>query len=281
MPCLIPAEVPSNAIAEAMERNGVTASDLQFNNRTISSILHSVGAKHRVIDDEEEEDDDDYEEDHMGIIRSPMASNSRMHNQTSEFLIPPKDYSDNRLTVVLDLDETLISNHSQNHFCADNSIVQRPHLQSFLSSLASCCEVILWTASTYEITEQVLRSIDPCQTIFDHVISRSPKWFKGVPYTKDLKLLGRCMDRVMIVENNSDCVVKNPNNAILVSDFHGIPQPTPDLTLLVVQEIIEEIILSDEPVHGVITSCQTLCHRHISRDEMFHEVPKCCKPLRM
>ena len=277
MPCLIPAEVPSNAIAEAMERSGVTASDIRINTQTITDIINMVSARVREDDDDDEEEDDS----DIRITRKPLERDARLASGKSEFLVPEKSYSDGRLTVVLDLDETLVSNHGQYLHCADNSIIQRPHLQSFLSALASCCEVILWTASTYEVTEQVLRNIDPCSTIFDHVIARSPKWFKGVPYTKDLTLLGREMDRIVIVENNSDCVVNNPNNAILVSDFHGIPQPTPDLTLLVVQEIIEDIVMSDLPVQKVITSCPTLSHKHTSCDNMIHEVPKCCKPLHM
>eukprot|EP01064_Diplonema_japonicum_P039313 TRINITY_DN981_c4_g1_i1.p1 TRINITY_DN981_c4_g1~~TRINITY_DN981_c4_g1_i1.p1 ORF type:complete len:228 (+),score=23.39 TRINITY_DN981_c4_g1_i1:62-745(+) len=198
------------------------------------------------------------------------------------FLIPAKGYDERRLTVVLDLDETLVANHSQYQCVASNAVVQRPHLHTFLATLSSSCEIILWTASTEEVAAHVLEAVDPFGTYFSHVITRSPKWFKGVPYTKDLRLLGRELSQTIIIENSLSCVLSNPRNAILVPDYFGYPTQTPDLSLLVVLEILEEI--ADYEGHRSLADflhrSPNLKKRYIEEaGEAVFEVPAQCKPL--
>ena len=167
-----------------------------------------------------------------------------------------------RLAVVLDLDETLVSNRSQMAWCSDNEVLPRPHLHTFLSTVASFAEVVLWTASTRDVALDAVAAVDPLGQHFDHVVARSPAWFSGeVPYTKDLRLLGRPLARTVIVENNPDCVSGNRANAILVPDFLGTPEQAGDAALLVVLELLEEMAASARPVHEVCRRLQGV-HTH-------------------
>ncbi|CBH16285.1 hypothetical protein, conserved [Trypanosoma brucei gambiense DAL972] len=80
-------------------------------------------------------------------------------------------------------------------------------------------EIVLWTASVESVARPVVDRLDPDGTIFDCVICRDARWYDESGYTKDLRLLGRYIERSVIVENSPLCVKLNRRNAILVSDF--------------------------------------------------------------
>eukprot|EP01065_Artemidia_motanka_P034645 TRINITY_DN422_c19_g1_i1.p1 TRINITY_DN422_c19_g1~~TRINITY_DN422_c19_g1_i1.p1 ORF type:complete len:389 (+),score=67.37 TRINITY_DN422_c19_g1_i1:349-1515(+) len=138
-------------------------------------------------------------------------------------LIPAKS-SQHEYTVVFDLDETLVSNR----MAGFRPAIKRPHLENLLRSLRGKAEIVLWTASIESVGRPVLRQIDPNSEYFHHAIYRDPAWFQerpNVPHHKDLRLLGRDMSKVIIVENNPFSVRLNKRNAVLVPDFDR-PNPT-------------------------------------------------------
>eukprot|EP01060_Flectonema_neradi_P010549 TRINITY_DN1762_c0_g2_i1.p1 TRINITY_DN1762_c0_g2~~TRINITY_DN1762_c0_g2_i1.p1 ORF type:complete len:265 (+),score=46.72 TRINITY_DN1762_c0_g2_i1:88-882(+) len=141
-------------------------------------------------------------------------------------------HNSKKLVVVLDLDETLVR-------FREGPIHWRPHYNTFLDSIKHFCEVVLWTASTKRCASRIMDSLDPEGDRLHHHIYRNDIWFQGVPYTKDLTLLGRNMDKVLIIENTAQCVVKNPSNAILVEDY--IEPNESDLHLKAVHDIIVEM----------------------------------------
>ena len=149
-------------------------------------------------------------------------------------LLIPRDsmHSSKKLVVVLDLDETLVR-------FREGPVHWRPHFDIFLDSIKHFCEVVLWTASTRRCASRIMGSLDPEGDRLHHHIYRNDIWFQGVPYTKDLTLLGRNMDRVLIIENTAQCVIRNPGNALLVEDY--IEPNDSDLHLKAVHHIIMEM----------------------------------------
>eukprot|EP00742_Colponemidia_sp_Colp-10_P015777 GILJ01018033.1.p1 GENE.GILJ01018033.1~~GILJ01018033.1.p1 ORF type:complete len:484 (+),score=40.16 GILJ01018033.1:3-1454(+) len=129
------------------------------------------------------------------------------------------------ITVVFDLDETLCNNRLPGKAC------MRPGCMELLNSLAairddyanSHCfvEIILWTASMECVARPVVERMDPLGTVFNHLIYRDRRWYKENGYTKDLRLLGRDLSHVVIIENSPMSVVLNRNHSILVKDFVG------------------------------------------------------------
>ena len=144
-----------------------------------------------------------------GRSRAP----SMIHEPTKEHMIPPQRKElRGKLTVVLDLDETLV-------YAREGPLFARPHLDLLFSLLRDHCETVVWTAGVKAYAQTIIRNIDPTSTI-EHCIYRHKKWFSGrAGYQKDLHMLGRDMDRVLIVENTPDCVRGNPQNGVLVSDY--------------------------------------------------------------
>ena len=79
-------------------------------------------------------------------MRSPS-----MNKGPYTHLVPPP--REDRYTVVLDLDETLI-------YARDGPLEVRPYFDEFLSLLDGCCEVIVWTAGERSYAKAVIRNID-------------------------------------------------------------------------------------------------------------------------
>lgn len=98
-------------------------------------------------------------------------------------------------------------------------------------------ELVLWTASVETVARRVVRALDPAGDMFDYTIYRDLRWYRSAGYTKDLRRLGRRMERVVIVENAPDSVLLNRGNAILVSDFVSNKD---DRQLFVVQAVLQD-----------------------------------------
>lgn len=155
---------------------------------------------------------------------------------TSSYLLPPVKPS-TVLTVVFDLDETLVYNR------VASGAIFRPYAKTLLKTfqVKEEVELVLWTASCRSVAERIVEGFQESYDtpLFDHIISRNEFWHSDTRHTKDLELLGRPMDRVVIVENSVRCCVLNPENAIIVGDYRG---DCKDESLVNVYVMIEEIL---------------------------------------
>ncbi|KAG5468999.1 hypothetical protein LSCM4_02393 [Leishmania orientalis] len=102
-------------------------------------------------------------------------------------------------------------------------------------------ELVLWTASEETLARRAMYHIDPLSKIFDEAIYRDPRWYRDSHYTKELSRLGRCMERVAIVENSVDSVTRNRKNAILVTSF---VRNRLDRQLFLVREVLRDWVHS-------------------------------------
>ncbi|KAJ9453193.1 CTD small phosphatase-like protein 2 [Diplonema papillatum] len=128
--------------------------------------------------------------------------------------------------VVLDLDETLI-------YAREGPLYARPHTDLLLQLLKDHFETVVWTAGVKAYAQSIIRNIDP-EGIIEHCIYRHKRWFSGrAGYQKDLTMLGRSMDRVIIIENTPDCIRGNPENGVLVSDYEGGEAGDPTIPALI------------------------------------------------
>ncbi|KPI89379.1 putative nuclear lim interactor-interacting factor [Leptomonas seymouri] len=133
---------------------------------------------------------------------------------SGEYLVPPKPTEmQSRLTVVLDLDETLI-------YARQGPLYVRPGMDKLMRFLADHCETIVWTSSKHRYADAVVAQIDPYGAVC-HTVYRHRRWFNGTSATKELRLLGRDLASTIIVENTPDCCRGYEKNAILVEDYEG------------------------------------------------------------
>lgn len=150
------------------------------------------------------------------------------------FLIPAADPSfADKLVVVLDLDETLVSSRS-------TGAIVRPGTDLLLQTLKGRCELIVWTAGLREYALDVIRQIDPYSAI-NHCVYRLSTWWNGKSgCVKDIRMLGRPLQRTVFIDNTPDVFQANPDNSILVSDFDGTGSAT-DRVLVTLADVFEEV----------------------------------------
>ena len=173
---------------------------------------------------------DPTEEEAVVTVAKPLFPNTLLTEVQDETRL---------LTLVLDLDETLVSNRD----ARQSEAVLRPYCLHVLNALRHMreLEIVLWTASTKETASPVVEQLHQTGIIFDDIIYRNNLWFTQPIHTKDLKLLGRDMDRVLIVDNSVGCCKMHPRNSLLVEDFHGVRRRT-DAALVNVYYVVDALL---------------------------------------
>lgn len=137
-------------------------------------------------------------------------------------------------TVVLDLDETLV--HSKMDPPPDrfdfmvrpridgeimNFYVQkRPGVDDLLAALGERFEVVVFTAGLREYASLVLDRLDR-KGVIAHALYRDACKEVNGKFVKDLSGLGRDLRRVVIVDDNPNAYVLQPENAIPIEPFTG------------------------------------------------------------
>jgi hypothetical protein len=173
---------------------------------------------------------------------------------------PKRKQYKSRLTVVLDVDETLIS-FGDKAFRLRGTVKPRPYLAELLDYLAKIdAEVVLWSASSDRYMRAVLMAVDPAGLRIDHYLTREGNWFVADQfYEKNLRWLKRDLKDTIFIENRAMSVRSCNNNSILVEDFirgeymdTGRDFPHNDRALLTVKEICQELHENGRPVHEYI-----------------------------
>ena len=85
-------------------------------------------------------------------------------------------------------------------------------------------------------------------------------------YNKDLTLLGRNMNKLIIVENTPDCVRGNEQNGIVLTDYEGAGE---DMTLEALRDVLIDCVDAVEggsTVPDFIKSTPSLERRRIPSD---------------
>eukprot|EP00756_Hemistasia_phaeocysticola_P008111 Hpha_TRINITY_DN14501_c0_g1::TRINITY_DN14501_c0_g1_i1::g.46595::m.46595/K15731/CTDSP; carboxy-terminal domain RNA polymerase II polypeptide A small phosphatase len=157
-----------------------------------------------------------------------------MISEPSKAMLPPQDKEvAGRLCVVFDLDETLI-------YAREGPLYARPGLDELLEWVAEHTEPVVWTAGVRAYAQAVCRNIDK-KGVLRHCVYRHKKWFSGCAgYNKDLSLLGRDMNKLLILENTPDCVRGNEANGIVVADYEA--DGTIDNTLYAIKHLLEDLV---------------------------------------
>ena len=160
------------------------------------------------------------------------------------WLLPPQAPAHaGRLTVLLDLDGTLISSftpkraprlppsmatHTVGAGSALNPggvfVVERPGLRAFLEALAGFAEVVIFTAGLREYAEPIVDAIDPSRglvaaRLYREATARSEHY----QCVKDMARLGRPLARTVLVDDTPLAFLHQPANGVPVLGFRGDP----------------------------------------------------------
>lgn len=171
-------------------------------------------------------------------------------------LLPPKDARfEGKITVVLDLDETLV-------YARDGPLYVRPGVDALMSFLAEKCETVVWTSSIHRYADAVVAHIDKAHAV-QHTIYRHSSW-QQANSLKDLRLLGRPLDSTIIIENTPDCIRGFEGNGVVVADYDG--GELEDQTLSSLLTLLRDLVTRHE--EGVTVPEYLRACGHVERREL-------------
>eukprot|EP00536_Pseudo-nitzschia_multiseries_P004069 jgi/Psemu1/295439/fgenesh1_pm.66_\ len=146
--------------------------------------------------------------------------------------LPPKDVDAPPITLVLDLDETLVHCTVEQVDDADLTfpvdfhgitytvhVRLRPHLNQFLEAVASKFEVVVFTASQQVYADALLDLIDPNHEYIKYRMFRESCLPVEGNYLKDLNVLGRDLKKSVLVDNSPHAFGYQVDNGIPIESW--------------------------------------------------------------
>ena len=146
------------------------------------------------------------------------------------------------LTLVLDLDETIMSFIYINYEKKEGLTRIRPYLYNFLNLIKEYYEIIIFTASSKIYADSILDAIEIQRgKYFNYRLYREHCSIIDNNYIKDISLIGRDLSKVIIVDNMQQNFRLQKNNGILISSFWG--EDNNDKALLKLGKILVSIAI--------------------------------------
>lgn len=156
-----------------------------------------------------------------------------------ERYLPDKQQSEKSLTLVLDLDETLVHFTENEH---NGKFLVRPFAREFLLRLQNYYEIVVFTAALKDYADWILDRIDTASSI-RYRLYRDHTTFQNGVYLKDLSRLNRDLSKTIIVDNNPDNFQMHPENGIYIKSWYEDPN---DLALKHLTNVLIRIAESSE-----------------------------------
>jgi len=152
-------------------------------------------------------------------------------------LPPPALEARGKRCLAIDLDETLV--HTERQPCGFAGgkydfqisvrvggstfpmyVKKRPGCDNFLRKAAEDYELIIFTASVEAYCNAVMEKIDP-HGYTAHSLNRTHCTFhQNEIFVKDLSRLGRSLKDTILLDNNADCYLYQPENAIPINSWY-------------------------------------------------------------
>ena len=135
----------------------------------------------------------------IGILSDISFFTNTLPKMKVPFLPFPQDVK-KKFTLVLDLDETLISFKT----CPEQNkglLRLRPGLFEFLDEMKKNYELIIFTSATNEYADPLLAAIEKDKKIFDYKLYRQHTLIYNNEIVKDISKIGRPLNKIIIVDN--------------------------------------------------------------------------------
>ena len=150
-----------------------------------------------------------------------------------------KNKNTKKFSLVLDLDETLISFKLEPNEENKGTIRFRPYLDSFLQKVKEKYEIIVFTSGTQDYADPLEDAIEQDEKYFDARLYRQHTISCGKDIVKDISRIGRPLDKILIVENMPQNYRLQKENGILIKSFYG--EDIYDTALVSLGEILMKI----------------------------------------
>ncbi|MEW5308855.1 MAG: hypothetical protein WDW38_000783 [Sanguina aurantia] len=257
----------SGDLPELIIASGHTSTDnkREGQHKCVDSFLSNFIEGLKAISKEKEEGKEEHcpLQLHSRSARTPAVSLAEAVETQWGIIPPPMPHFKGKLTVLLDLDGTLVSSFTpkraprlpasiRTHVVGVGSklnpagvfVVERPGLREFLEQLAGLCEVIVYTAGLEDYAKPIIDAIDPANAFFAGRIYREgtirTEYYQCV---KDMGRVNRDLSRCVLVDDTPLAFLHQPDNGIPVLGFRGDPDDR--LLMEAVLPLLQ--VLSKEP----------------------------------
>lgn len=125
-------------------------------------------------------------------------------------------------------------------------VLKRPYADLFFRELSSFYEIVIWSDDSFPVAQEVISKwgIPAIGCLHRDQCTKKKKGF-----VKDLRRLGRNLDRVVVIDHDPHSFMLNPQNAILIKEFQG---NTDDKELLCLIDLLKSIAVSTDDVKETI-----------------------------
>ena len=161
----------------------------------------------------------------LSLIPCPPSSSPL---NPDKILLPQINKEKYNYTIIFDLDETLIYLEKEYytfnniHNIKNKKLTLRPGLFHFLDKMKKIYELILFTFSSPEYANPIIKLIEKDEKYFEHILYIQQASFINGNYVKNIKYLGRDINKTIIIEDNINNIYKfNRDNTICIKPFYG------------------------------------------------------------
>ncbi|KRX06617.1 HAD-like domain [Pseudocohnilembus persalinus] len=215
---------------EQQEKNNLSTQSIIIDNESQIHQQHLQKVKDDQILQNAQQIDDisDYIDDSLPKVYPP-------------FLTPLEQEQKEKYSLVLDLDETLV-HYQESDDGEGGQFLVRPYAEQFLYEMSLYYEIVIFTAALQEYADFILDIIDT-QKVISHRLYRQHCSFQQSTksFVKDLSLLGRNIEKVIIVDNLAENFSVQSQNGVLIQSWYGEPN---DRALFQLQPLLQKIVQS-------------------------------------
>ncbi len=210
--------------------------NLQSLNKILSTIILNLNSTHQIINPKIEliyKNFIQYEAETINTIF--MTDIIQIDNKGGSLLFSEKKYNNpiinnfflsknplKPISLVLDLDETLMSFVYSDNEKKEGLSRLRPFLYNFLNLVKEYYEIITFTAATQSYADPILDAIEIKRgKYFNFRLYRNHCSIVNNIIVKDISLIGRDISKIIIVDNMQQNFKLQKENGILISSFWG------------------------------------------------------------
>ena len=229
-------------------------------------------------------------------IKGKTINNNIININNKLCLLPKK--LDNKKTLVLDLDETLIHSAFEQFSQKDDiklkmkikneeyiiHVLKRPYLDEFLKIVTEKFEVVIFTASISDYANPLLDKLDPLHKISYRLFRQHCTRTDNGLFIKDLNKLGRNLKDVVIIDNNPVSYTLNKMNGLPILTWHSIQSDNELIKLIplllyltnvddirvIINKVVNGYYVNHKEVNRLIKNNNTL-NAHKEEDDYFND----------